>query len=336
MVDILKDYPVLSAALGFANKSITCDCKARYKTFQLRAKVSQKSRTIEAPCPHLKIAQRALLDRVLSSVEPHRSAMAFARGRSVAANARLHQGSTFLFATDIRSFFSSITAEAVIGMLRRRYLHLSPDAMTEIVSMVMLNGRLPQGAPTSPHIANLVMYEFDDRCHSFGRRVGAVYSRYADDISISGNDAIVLSKFEDVVTEEVRLLGMEMHKTRHCGPSQSRVVTGLDIGSKSLRPTRAFRRKTAALVRMSIKYPEKMSRHRRRITGYLAFWYDVNPADLELAELLVGMQFPKWASRVREAAAQYSNDPDEESNHFFSEYEHPSDDGEFSDDGLPF
>lgn len=301
---ILSDYPILSAALGISKEDVICECRRHYNSFDLKARGSNKVRTIEAPCPHLKRVQRSLLDKILSHVEPHQTAMAFARGKSIAMNARRHHGATHLFKTDIRSFFHSITTAAVTTALEKHFLHLSHEGIKEIAAFVTLDGRLPQGAPTSPHLSNLVMYEFDERCNLICDQLGAVYTRYADDISISSNDADVLLYLEVVVRDGIRALNMKTHpvKTKHYGPNQRKTVTGLDIGNPCLRPTRAFRKKTAALVRMSIKYPEKMNRHHDRITGYLAFWYDVYPADPDLTELLLGMGLIKWARRISAAA----------------------------------
>jgi hypothetical protein len=304
MDSILDDFPILSAVLGISDEDAICECRRPYNSFEFKARGSNKVRTIEAPCPHLKLTQRALLDRILSHVEPHQTAMAFVRGKSIVMNARRHHGASHLFKTDIRSFFPSITAAAVMDMLEKHFAHLSNGAMKEIVDIVTLDNRLPQGAPTSPHLANLVMYEFDERCQWFCDRLGAVYTRYADDINISAGDADVLRNLEGVVGDGIRALGMEMHrdKTWHYGPNQRKTVTGLDIGTARLRPPRAFRKKAAALVRMSIKFPEKMKRHRDRINGHLAFWHDVDPADRDLANLLVGMGLNDWSRRVSAAA----------------------------------
>jgi RNA-directed DNA polymerase len=304
MDDILDEFPIISVVLGVSAEDTTCGCRNRYNTFGLKARNSNKVRTIDAPCSHLKQVQRALLDRVLVHVEPHHAAMGFVRGKSIAMNARRHHGASHLFKTDIRFFFSSITTTHVESVLQTQFLHLSPDVMKEIVALVTWNERLPQGAPTSPQLANLVMYDFDERCHWFCKRLGAVYTRYADDISISASDADVLRQLESVVSEGIRGLGMELHrkKTRHYGPHERKTVTGLDIGGARIRPTRAFRKKAAALVRMTTKYPDKMTGHRDRIYGHLAFWYDVAPEDRDLAKLLVEMGLSEWAGRVSTAA----------------------------------
>ncbi|MCV2867434.1 reverse transcriptase family protein [Defluviimonas sp. WL0002] len=299
------DFPILSAVLGVSKESASCDCQKRYNTFELKSRGTGKARAISAPCQHLKLMQRALLDRILCHVAPHDAAMAFVRGRSIASNARRHHRATHIFTTDICSFFPSITAAHLSPMFEKRFRHLSSDAIKEIIDLVTDEGRLPQGAPTSPHLANLVMFDFDERCSWFCDRLGAVYTRYADDISISAKDAETLRHIASVVAEGLRALAMQVNpeKTRHLGPLHRKTVTGLDIGGERIRPTRTFRKKTAALVRMSVRYPDKMQRHRSRVCGYLAFWHGVDPADRELAKLVSAMGLDDWTERILAASA---------------------------------
>ena len=303
-IEFLEDFPVLCRVLGIPMEGAYCDCVSSYTAFDVKARGSRKTRRIDAPCPHLKAMQRLLLDKLLVPIGAHDCAMGFAPGKSIAINARRHHCASHLFTTDIRSFFPSIKAMHISKMLKTRFPHLSKEVREEITCITTRDGRLPQGAPTSPHIANLVMYSFDELCEEAADRLGAVYTRYADDISISSHNGVNLRQLESVVRIGLDAFEMEMHpdKTRHLGPRQTKLVTGLDIGGTRIRPTKAFRKKTAALVRMSVKYQTKMERHRDLIRGYLAFWYDVDPIDPQLADLLERMGCPHWASKARSTA----------------------------------
>lgn len=302
--DLLSDFPTLSPILGISKTAAECTCLDLYNTFELKPRGSHNTRSIDAPCPHLKLLQRALLDRVLANVEPHDAAMAFAPGKSIAANARRHHGAHYLFKTDIQAFFPSITAKHVRSMLELRFRHLSSAAQQEIVALVTHRERLPQGAPTSPHIANLVMHEFDERTQWLSDRLGAVYTRYADDISISACNSDDLRHLEKIIRDGLSALGMKikLEKNYHFGPHQPKIVTGLDIGGERIRPTRVFRKKVASLVRMTVKYPEQMVRHGDRLRGYFAFWYGIDPSDPDLARLLEQIGLKKWASNIRDNA----------------------------------
>lgn len=303
-IEFLEDFPVLCRVLEISMEDASCDCASSYTAFDVKARGSRKIRRIDAPCPHLKAIQRLLLDKLLVPIGVHDCAMAFAPGKSIAINARRHHCASHLFTTDIRSFFPSIKAMHISKMLETRFPHLSQEVREEIICISTRDGQLPQGAPTSPHIANLVMYSFDGLCEEAADRLGAVYTRYADDISISSQNGEALRQLENVVATGLSAFEMVMHpnKTRHLGPSQTKLVTGLDIGGSRIRPTKAFRKKTAALVRMATKYQSKMERHRDLIRGYLAFWYDVDPIDPLLADLLEQMDCTHWASKARAAA----------------------------------
>jgi len=197
-VKALEELPTLCRVLEVSKEDGDCDCKRSYNSFEVRARRSKKTRMIDAPCPHLKLIQRAVLDKLLTLVTPHDAAMAFVRGRSIVINARRHHGASHLFTTDIRSFFSSVKTAHVEDMLKTRFPHFSRDFCEEIVGLVTHGGQLPQGAPTSPHIANLVMLSFDELCKVEADRLNAVYTRYADDICVSSHDAASLRRMENV------------------------------------------------------------------------------------------------------------------------------------------
>ena len=265
---------------------------AFYHSFEVRPKRrDKKSRRIDCPVAGLKDVQRAILERILSGVAPHAAATAYFPGRSVADNARRHHGCRYLYKTDISNFFGSITVDAVWRVLELRFPYLSRGAMAEIVDLTTFKGALPQGAPTSPHIANLALYEFDESISLLCRRLGATYTRYADDIAISGDDEEAMGIAAVAVRSGLAELGLAQHpsKTRLYGESARKVVTGLDVSSDIVRPTRAFRKKAATLVRMCEVYPDRMEKHVRRVRGYMSYWHGTTPDDPDLQALQARM-----------------------------------------------
>jgi hypothetical protein len=264
-----------------------------YHSFEVRPKRRGKtSRRIDCPVAGLKDVQRALLEKILSDVPPHAAATAYFPGRSVAENARKHHGCRYLYKTDISNFFGSITVDAVWRVLRLHFPYLSHGAMAELVDLTTFKGALPQGAPTSPHIANLALYEFDESISLLCRRLGATYTRYADDIAISGDDDEAMGIAAVAVRSGLAELGLAQHpsKTRLFGEIDRKVVTGLDVSGDTIRPTRAFRKKAASLVRMCEVYPNRMEKHLRRVRGYLSYWYGTTPDDPDLRTLQVRIE----------------------------------------------
>jgi hypothetical protein len=141
------------------------------------------TRPIEAPSDKLKALQRRILHRLLNPLEAHSAATGFARGRSIVDNARPHVGQSAVINIDLADFFSTITIERVAETLRG--LGWSVDAATILSRICTHDGRLPQGAPTSPAISNLVCRRLDARLSKLIEKKGGRYTRYADDLTIS-------------------------------------------------------------------------------------------------------------------------------------------------------
>jgi len=141
------------------------------------------TRAIEAPNDKLKALQRRILQRLLNPLPMHPAATGFVRGRSIVDNARPHIGRGVVINLDLADFFSSITAERVTTAFRG--LGWSAEAATILSRICTHEGRLPQGAPTSPAISNLVCRRLDERLTKLVKRFDGRYTRYADDMTIS-------------------------------------------------------------------------------------------------------------------------------------------------------
>ena len=141
------------------------------------------SRTIEAPSDKLKALQRRVLRRLLNPLPTHSAVTGFVRGRSIVDNARPHVGRGVVINLDLADFFPTITAERVVALFRARGWDVDSAV---ILSRICTNeGHLPQGAPTSPAISNLVCRKLDERLHRLIQRLKGNYTRYADDVTIS-------------------------------------------------------------------------------------------------------------------------------------------------------
>ena len=295
---------VLINVLGLDPTNVIGGGSYLYEHFEIKSRNKMRStRHILAPCEELKVVQRAVLERVLNQVSPHRAATAFFKGRSVLKNAIPHHRCLHLFKTDISDFFQSIKTRHITRVLETHFPHLSKAAMEEIIQLTTLNGCLPQGAPTSPHLANLALFEFDDHISSLCERIGAKYTRYADDITISASNEHKIKHLEAAIGAGLSELGLVQHlaKTRRFGPFARKLVTGLDVSGAKIRPPRSYRKKTAALVRMCETYPGQMERHVSRVMGYLAYWQGTSPDDPELATLKKRMiQFLKNAPLIEQ------------------------------------
>jgi retron-type reverse transcriptase len=241
----------------------------------------KKKRWIEAPRAELKQLQRRLLDSVLYRLETDESAHGFVRGRSIVTNARRHCGRAWVVTMDIRDFFPSIGAERVDRQLGS--LLMTELDRENLVRLVTRNGRLPQGAPTSPHLANLVSRRLDLRLKRLAHATGWTYSRYADDLAFSGEGEPrkLIPIVEQIVADE----GFQpaRQKTRVMSRHQRQVVTGLVVNDKLALPRpkrrllRAMLHRLRSLNRNTVSLPEIQVIH-----GHLALAALVDPEGYRL------------------------------------------------------
>jgi RNA-directed DNA polymerase len=225
-------------------------------------------RLIEAPKPRLRALQRRLLDEVLAGMPVHERAHGFVPGRGVHTFAGSHAGQAVLVSLDLRAFFSSITAARVYAVFRlagypepvahaltaltttrtpAHVLRAAPDATR---AALLRRPHLPQGAPTSPALANLCAYRLDRRLTGLADRFGVHYSRYADDLAFSGTLSPtqinnLISYVHSVAAEE----GLRTHpgKTRVRGRADRQRLAGLVVNARPAAPREDYDRLRAVL-----------------------------------------------------------------------------------------
>jgi len=182
-------------------------------TYRWLPKRSGGFRLLETPKSRLKAFQRELLHGLLDHIPPHAAAHGFRARRSIVTFAAPHAGRRVVLRMDLRNFFSSINAARVVGLfmtagysesVSRLLAGLCTNRAAEFVwqsavfndktprstdmpdAELLRRPHLPQGAPTSPALANLCAYRLDCRLDGLARSAGAAYSRYADDLLFSG------------------------------------------------------------------------------------------------------------------------------------------------------
>lgn len=209
-----------------------------YHSFTV-AKKSGKRRQVAAPNRELKQLQRKILRRLLAKLNPHPMTTGFRKGVSFVDNARIHQSQAIVIRIDLVDFFPSIKKERVFAYFRqigwnRRTSDLLADLTTH-------QGQLPQGAPTSPALSNLVNYELDARISKLVSNRGGIYSRYADDITISFSpgQAFDLKPLLALTFMAIRSSGYEPHVGKKFDvrrPHQRQTVNGLVVNDRANLP----------------------------------------------------------------------------------------------------
>lgn len=273
-----------------------------YRQFRI-PKQSGGKRTIAAPYPSLLHCQRWIVAHVLHAFHISPAAHAFVSKRSIFSNAEQHCGAPFVLKLDFKDFFYSVSQQKVIALFVS--LGYTRNVAFYLSSICTLNGSLPQGGSTSPALSNIVCRRFDQRMIGFARRNKLRYSRYADDVTISGD--LAYKNVEAVATKIATEEGFAVNakKSRLLKRGQKIVVTGLDISSGSPRPTRAFRRDLEKEVFYLWRFgvADHMNAEKiydpvylLRVKGKLSFWQSIEPENVRLR---------KSIERFRSATSDY-------------------------------
>lgn len=201
-----------------------------YSSFQIN-KSSGKKRVILAPKPAMKGIQGKIHHKLLCRVIPHAKAHGFIRGRSILTNISEHLGKEIIIKMDIKDFFPTIFHSRVLGLFL--YLGYPKNVAENLAMLTTFKGRLPIGAPTSPSIANLICRKMDCRFMKLGESIGFSYTRYADDIAISGSNKSLNSYipfFKSIINEEGFEVNEEKLRILRKGGRQR--VTGIVVNKK--------------------------------------------------------------------------------------------------------
>ena len=185
----LKTRDDVASILGISERSL------RYFLYKIRPenmyhtfKVPKKdgaTREIAAPEKRLKMIQRKLADVLSAVYEPKVCAYGFITEKSNIGNAAQHVKKSLVFNIDLKDFFSQIHFGRVRGMLMNAPYNLPDEAATTIAQIACYNGYLPQGAPSSPVITNMICVPLDNALMRLAKSTKCVYTRYADDITFS-------------------------------------------------------------------------------------------------------------------------------------------------------
>lgn len=207
-------------------------------------KRSGGTRVICAPKSRLKAAQRRIHAEILAKVPLHPAAVAFRRGGSTLAHAAPHVGKDVVLAWDLQDFFPSISKPRVGAFFR--WLGY-PASVSHVLALLCTSTipqnwppnakrTIPQGAPTSPAIANAVCFRLDCRLSGLAKKFGASYTRYADDLAFSGDFEFKrgLSRFIPLARIIIREEGFRVKatKTRFMRSGRRQFLTGLNVNHR--------------------------------------------------------------------------------------------------------
>lgn len=285
--------------------------RLRNYRYRILAKRFGQVRVIEAPKSRLKEIQRRILGGILDHVPPHEAAHGFRRGRSIQSFAASHVGRDVVLKVDLQDFFPSIPIARVQSLFRAIGY---PESVADLLAGLCTNRtpsdiwqgellhqlqppayaprdlyerpHLPQGAPTSPALANLCAFRLDCRLEGLAQSAGATYTRYADDLAFSGGPefARVVHRFQHHVCATILEQGFRPHfrKTRIMRQGVRQQLAGIVVNQRPNILRADYDRLKATLTNCLRYGPATQNRtshdaFRAQLTGKVAFVESIHP-----------------------------------------------------------
>ena len=297
----------------------------RHYRYTWLPKKSGPPRLIEAPKARLKAIQRRILREILDPLPAHDCAHGFVKGRSCMSGAQQHAGEYLVVTADLRDFFLSTPPPRVHAVFRcLGYPWAVARLLTGLCTTVTPAGlfdrssaetridwtlarryrtqHLPQGAPTSPALANLCAWRLDCRLNGLARRLDARYTRYADDLAFSGDEDFgarvgpFLASVASIAKEEGHSLNGK--KTRVMRQSGRQRVTGLVVNQHLNTPRSEYEKLKAILYNCRRHGPEDQNRDghpdfQAHLNGRVTWIENVNPGrGLRLRQMFDAIDWP--------------------------------------------
>jgi RNA-directed DNA polymerase len=235
----------------------------KYTTFDIPKK-SGGVRKISAPATALKIIQQKL-NQVLQHVYESKAPVhGFVYGKNIVTNAQMHRRKKYVFNVDLKDFFPSINFGRVRGMFMAIPYNLNPNVATVLAQICCFDNQLPQGAPTSPIISNMICAKMDSQLRRLAQRHRCIYTRYADDITFSTSTR----SFPDALASVNPAGQMEV------GSELRRVIeeNGFEINPDKVRlQTRKYCRQEVTGLTVN-EFPNVRRKYVRQIRAMLHAW----------------------------------------------------------------
>ena len=285
--------------------------KLQHYNYKVLAKQFGSVRLIEAPKLRLRGLQKRILTEILEKIPPHQAVHGFVRGRSIQTFSSPHVGKRVILKMDLQNFFPTFSGVRIQSLFRTmgypetvadllggictnatpRSVWKATDAITgnDLHELKSLYSRphLPQGAPTSPLLANLCTYRVDCRLSGLAKSAGAEYTRYADDLAFSGERGFErrVERFSNHVAAVLLDEGFTVHfrKTRVMREGVRQHLAGLVLNRHINIIRSDFEKLKATLTNCARFGPASQNRtnhsqFRAHLEGRVAFVESVNPA----------------------------------------------------------
>ena len=265
---------ILAYDLGFSYQLIT-RILAKKSRYYRHFKVPKKSggvRSISSPKIFLKVILKYIKAYLFTGIRVHDSVHSYRTGKSFLTNAQEHVGQKYVLNLDLENYFSSINIYKVNKVLKDN--GFSSDSRKLLTQLCTLDNVLPQGSPTSPIISNAAFYKIDESMYEYCRRRNLNYTRYSDDITISGESKLEIQKAKTrlIIMAESKGAGFKVNKnkTRLMPYYKRQQVTGVVVNEVTT-PSRDVMRKIRAKFNNASKSKLIDKETRNQLLGYISY-----------------------------------------------------------------
>jgi RNA-directed DNA polymerase len=247
--------------------------RKRYYEFEIERRTGGPPRIISAPIKPIKDLQRGLLPMLEAAYVPRPHVHGFTRSRSAVTNAAVHRGQRWILRIDLKDFFPTVNFGRVRGVFMAPPFDFPADVATLLAQICCHRNALPQGAPTSPAVSNLVCRSLDRDLSGYAKASHCHYTRYADDICFSSGRRVFPGMLASLINGRPVL-----------NPDLRALVesNGFVINEEKTRlmPRRQRQRVTGIIVNERLNVPREYARHLR---AALYIWEHYGEADARAA-----------------------------------------------------
>ena len=287
----------------------------RYKRYTI-PKRTGGVRTIHHPARELKLIQGWLLENVLTGLPVHGAATAYRKGSSIRRNAERHSTNNYLLRVDFQDFFPSLRGTDVLNVLRTNRQRLANGDVTDaditfIRQIVCRRDPLTRtefltiGAPTSPHLSNAIMFDFDESWSLRARDWEVSYTRYADDLYFSTDRPGVLREVLERLRESLNsvaspALRINNQKTAFSSRKRRRLVAGLVLTSERRISIGRHKKRTLKSLVWKLKRGELQPEQVTSLRGWISYVHSVEPTFVEALQRKYDLNFASnitWETR---------------------------------------
>lgn len=271
---MMTSFEDLSQNLRLSEKLVhwlASDSKDRYQTFYI-PKGDGTSREISAPVHSLKIVQRWILVNILYRIKVSPYSYGFSKdgkGSPLVRCAEKHKGNLYILKIDVKGFYPAIKREKIYHQFTN--IGYNASVANLLTNLCVYEDKLPQGAVTSPYLANLICRNLDFRIAGYCNRRDITYTRYADDLTFSCDNRDALKGIYGTIRKILKDEGFQLNekKTLFLSPKCRKRILGITVNDGVIKAPKELKHNIRSMIHTSIATKDFSVND--KIRGYIAY-----------------------------------------------------------------